>query len=299
MLIISTNSNKALAQKIARQAKLKLGRVEIKHLSDGETYLRIKDPVKGKRVFVIGSTFQPESNLTELLLLLNACKVNGAKNIILILPYFGYARQDKIFKPGECLSSQLMVNLFKTAGANKVIAIDLHSPRVVKHFDSGLINLLIFNDLADHCKKFIDIHKAVVVAPDHGARKRALQVAKKLGLKSVIVIKKSRPRQNVVKIQPIKRNLVGKHVVIVDDLVDTAGTLIAAAQEIKKHGAQKICVIVTHGVLSGPAIARLRKPTIDKILVSDTIPLDQRRKTAKISVISVVANVCKAIEKIK
>lgn len=286
-MIFSTNSNKDLAKELASKTNLKLGRLEIKKLSDGETYIRVKENVKGKKVYVLGSTFQPEKNFIELIILLNCLKVNKAKEIILILPYFGYGRQDFIDRPGAPLTAKLMADIIKLTGVHKIIAIDLHSNDVVRYFGAKLNYLTAIEILMRNCKKDLDLKRTIVISPDKGAKARAQKTAKILGGLPIIVLKKYRPRQNIAEVLTIKQDLTGKTILIVDDMADTAGTLVAAVKELKKQGARIIICAVTHGVLSGPAVNRIKNSAIDKLYITDTIPLEAAKKNVKIKVVSV------------
>jgi ribose-phosphate pyrophosphokinase len=283
--LLTTNSNLTLATAVARLAGFKLGKVEIKKLKDGETYVRVLERVPGQKFVVLGSTAQPESNLLELLILINALKENRAKEIILILPYFGYARQDKVDKPGAPLSAKLMVNILKLAGVNKVLAVDLHSEKVVRFWGKSLKYLSALPVLAQILKSKIKGQNWLVIAPDKGAKKRATAVAKILGL-NVLVAKKYRPRQNVAEVRGINADLTDQNLIVVDDMVDTAGTLVALVNELKAKGAAKIYCLITHALLSDPAISRLKSSRIDQLIVSDSIPLLPEKKIKKIKVIS-------------
>lgn len=295
MFLFSTNTNPKLARALARLAHLKLGRLEIKNFSDGELYVRPKEKISGQVVWVLGSTMPPTDNLVKLLILLNALKTNGAKKINLIIPYFGYARQDWIDQPGAPLTAKLMADLIVAAGASQVVTIDLHSQKVANFFKVPLTHLSTLPLFAKHFKKTKNL---IVISPDKGGEKRAKVLAKLLHT-STITLFKTRPRPNVVAkiILPPHTKVRGKNIVIVDDLIDTAGTICQAAQMLKKHDAKNIFVCATHGVLSGPAIARIKRSIIKQIVITDTFPLTKEKKITKIKIISVAALLKNVINK--
>ncbi|MFA5076641.1 MAG: ribose-phosphate pyrophosphokinase [Patescibacteria group bacterium] len=283
-LIFTTNSNPILAKKITQLGNFTLGKTRIKTLRDGETYVQILNNTKGKKVFVIGSTFQPEKNLIELVLLLDALVNNQTKKIVLILPYFGYARQDRVDQPGEPLSARLMARFLKLAGASQIITIDLHSSKAAKFFGQSLKQLSALEYLAKKFGHKFSTKNFIVISPDKGAQTRAGLVAKTLGNLPLIVVKKYRPKPNVAQIMEIPDNIRGKSLIIVDDMVDTAGTLVALVKMLKKKGAAKIYCLITHPLLSPPAIPRLKRSPIQEFWTTDSIPLPLSKRLAKIKV---------------
>jgi len=286
MYLFSLKNTNQLAKQIISKTKLKLGHYETKRLSDGELYLQLKKKVKGQDIFVIGSTCQPNDNIFELLTLINALKANGAKKITAIIPYFGYARQDKIDKLGAPITAKLIADLFKTAGVNRFITIDIHSQRD-KNYLKPLINLDPLPIFANYIQKNINLKNTIIVAPDNGAIPRALKLAKLLDTLPVLLMEKYRPKQDVAKISKFKENITGKNIIITDDMIDTAGTIIAACNELIKHRVNNIYVFATHGVLSGPAIARIKQAPIKQIVFTNTFPIPKEKQIAKIKILSI------------
>jgi len=286
MYIFSLPNTKQLTQQICKKTKLKLGRYETLKLSDGELYLQVKNKIEGQNVFVIGSTCQPNDNLIELLILINALKSNGAKKIIAIIPYFGYARQDKVDKPGAPITAKLLADLFRQAGVNQFITIDIHSQRDKKYLHS-LINLDPLPIFANYIKKNILLKNTIIVAPDNGAIPRALKLAKLLDPLPVLLMEKYRPKQDIAKIEKFKQNIAGKNIIITDDMIDTGGTIIAACNELIEHKVKNIYVFATHGVLSGPAITRIKQAPIKQVVLTDTFPIPKEKQIKKIKILSI------------
>lgn len=305
-MLFSTPTNPALARRVAKLSQLKLGNIEIKQFSDGELYVRVKERVRGKNVYILGSTFPPADNLLKLLILANALKTNGAKKITAIVPYFAYARQDWLAKPGAPLTAKLMADLIRCAGINKVITINLHSQAAEKFFKIPVKNIDAIPLLANYFKKALHIVHPVgteqcsvptVISPDLGGKERAKRFAKVIGAKNVIALKKFRPKPNVAKILKLDQPELVKNkiCIIVDDLIDTAGTIIEAVKLLKRHGAGDIYVTAVHPVFSGLAIKRLKTAPIKQIVVTDTIPLFEEKQLKKIKVLSIVNLITKGI----
>jgi len=286
MYLFSLKNTNQLAKQIVSNTKLKLGQYETKRLSDGEFYLQLKNKVKGQNVFVMGSTSQPNENILEFLILINALKECGAKKITAIIPYFGYARQDKVDKPGAPITAKLLADLFKTAGISKFITIDIHSQRD-KNYLKPLINLDPLNIFASFIKKNINLKNTIIVAPDNGAVPRALKLAKLLDPLPVLLMEKFRPKQDMAKISKFKENIAGKNIIITDDIIDTAGTIIAACNELIKHRVKNIYVFATHGVLSGPALSRIKKAPIKQVVITDSFPIPKKNLIKKIKILSI------------
>ena len=291
MLFFSTNTNPELARHIAKSARLKLGRLEIKNFSDGELYVRPIDKIRGETTWVMGSTMPPSDNLMKLLILLNALKTAKAKKINLIIPYFGYARQDWIDQPNAPLTAKLMADLLAAAGADKIFTFNLHSEQNEKFFTVPLVHLSAYPALSEYFKKF-RLENLMVFSPDQGGIHRAEQFAKLYGKKNLAgpvgYCKKFRPKPNMAVVTlPKKFNVRGKNIILVDDIIDTAGTLVGAADALHKAGAHAIYAAATHGVLSGPAILKLKKSPIKRVLITDTYPLPKEKQISKIKIISV------------
>lgn len=276
-LLFYTGSNESLAKEIIKKSKgLKKGKCLITHYQDGEILVHINEKVKGKKVFVVGATFSPAENALELIILINTLKENGAKEIVAIIPYFGYGKQDRIKYPGDAMSAKLMAKIIEDAGASKIIALDLHSRLVEKHFHKPIKHLSAVPLLAKYfqshyLKNKTTIKDWVVVAPDLGGVKRAREFAAVAGIKNITEIKKIRQRVDECQIIGMTGEINARNAVIVDDMTQTGGTLIAAATALKKHGAKKVIVMLTHLVHTGPAISNLRRDKfIDQIIFTDT-----------------------------
>lgn len=291
MLLFSINTNPELTRAVVKAAHLKLGRLEIKNFSDGELYVRPIDKIRGQTVWVLASTMPPSDNLLKILILLNALKTSGAKKINLIVPYFGYARQDWIDAPNAPLSAKLMADLLATAGTNKVVTFNLHSEKNVKFFTTPLVHLSAYPVLVQYFKKS-RLKNLLIFSPDQGGIRRAEQFAKLYGKKNLAgpigYCKKFRPKPNVAVVTlPKKFNVRGKNIILVDDMIDTAGTLVGAATALHKSGAHAIYAAAAHGVFSGPAISRIKKSPIKQVVITDTFPLTRKKKISKIKFVSI------------
>ncbi len=269
-LLFYTHSNIKLAKKVAKLSNLQIGKAIIKKFADGEISILIKEKIKNKEIYILGSTFPPTNNLVELLILIHTIKVNGAKKINLIIPYFGYAKADHIDPPGSTLAAKLMVKLIEQAGTDKIIALDLHSPLVEKFFKKPLIHLSAIELLANYFKKQ-KIKNLAVASPDLGGIKRATKFAKILKIKQIISIKKYRPSFDRVKIKQISGNINDKNVIIVDDMIQSGKTIIKATQALKRKGAKNIYVAISHLIFTGPSIDLLKKnKNIKQIIFTDS-----------------------------
>lgn len=298
MYLFFTDTNKDLAKKVVRLTGLKLGQVEFKKFSDGEIYARIKNKVRGEKVFVLGSTFSPADNILQLLILMSALKSNKAKNIVLIISYFGYARQDWLSKPGEPLTAKLMADLLRAAGVGRIITFDLHSKAVKNFFKIPVRELAALPLFAEYFKKK-QLNNFKVVAPDVGALVKARRLSKFLGSGPPVVLKKIRPRHNVARVAQVKDGVKDKNLILIDDMIDTAGTITAAVAVLKKQGARDIYIAATHPVLSGPAIERLKKSSIKEVITTNTIPLPKEKHLKKIKVLSVAELISKELVNFK
>ncbi|MBD3359673.1 MAG: ribose-phosphate diphosphokinase [Candidatus Buchananbacteria bacterium] len=287
MYLFSLPNTKNLAKKIYPKTKFNLGEYDKKLFSNGEIYLQIKNRVRGKTVHILGSTYLPHDNLIEFLILINALKENGAKKITAIIPYFSYARQDKIDQPGSPIAAKLIAGLFKKAGVNQFVTIDIHSKRNQKFLGPDLTNLNPLNMFADHIRKNISLTNTIIVAPDNGAKPRAKKLAKLLNNLPVLVLQKTRPKQNVAKILEFKKNIAGKNIIMTDDMIDTAGTITAACQQLKRHKVKNIHIFATHGILSDPAIKRIQKAPIKKVIITDTYPIPKAKQIKKIKILPI------------
>lgn len=294
LAIFSGTSNPALARAIAEEYGTSLGDVTIKKFSDGEQYVKYEQSIRGEDIFVIQSTPPPGDNIIELLLLLDAAKRASVKRVTAVIPYFGYARQDRKDQPRVSIGSKLMANLLVKAGADRILTMDLHAAQIQGFFDIPLDHLYASRAFIDHFTSN-PIDNLVVVAPDVGSLKMARAYSKKLGA-SLAFIDKRRPKPNQSEIMNLIGEVEGKNVLIVDDLIDTAGTLTNAAAALKERGALNIIAICTHPILSGPAFQRIEDSPIDELLVTDTVQL--RQPSNKIKVLSIANIFAEAIQRI-
>ena len=281
--VFSGRSNRPLAEKIVKHLGQELGQCEIKTFSDGEIWVKFSDNIRGSDVFIVQSTNPPAENLMELLIMVDAAKRASARKVAAVIPYFGYARQDRKDQPRVSISAKLIANLITTAGADRVITMDLHAPQIQGFFDIPVDHLYSSAVLVRHFKKK-KIQNLAVCSPDVGGIKMARAYAKRLEV-DLIVIDKRRPKQNEAEIMNIIGDVKDKNILIVDDLIDTAGTLCNAVQALQQHGARDVFAACTHPVLSGAATDRINKSNLSKLIVTDTLPL--RKDTQKIEVDSV------------
>lgn len=294
LAIFAGRSNLALSRAIAESYGTVLGEVTIKSFSDGELYVKYEQSIRGEDIFLIQSTPPPGDNIIELLLLLDAAKRASVKRVTAVIPYFGYARQDRKDQPRVSIASKLMANVLVEAGADRILTMDLHASQIQGFFDIPLDHLYASRIFIEHFKKN-PIENLVVVAPDVGSLKMARAYSKKLGA-TLAFIDKRRPKQNVAEVMNIIGEVEGKRVLIVDDLIDTAGTITNAAVALKERGALSVMATCTHPVLSGPAFQRIEDSPIDELLVTDTVPL--RKPSDKIKVLSVASIFAEAIQRI-
>ena len=279
-LLFSGTGNPKLAERIASELKIKPSSLVISRFPDNEVYCRFETEVGGKSTIIVQPTCNPgNENLMELLIIADAAKRSGAKNITAVIPYYGYARQDRQVKPGEPITAALVANLLKTAGINSVITMDLHSKAVEKALRMKKVHLHALPVIIEYFrgKKLKDV---CVVAPDKGALKKAREQAKLLKAE-VAYIEKTRLTASKVVANKIEGAVKGKNCIIIDDIISTAGTICEAANALKKAGAKKIYVAATHGVFAGNAIRKLSKVPIKEVIVTDTIPQEQNKKRLK------------------
>ena len=278
-LIFSGSSNGSLAQKISNYLGLELGKVDLKKFSDGEIWAKYKENVRGRDVFIIQSTHPPAENLIELLILIDAASRASAKRVTAVIPYFGYARQDRKDQPRVSITAKLVANLLTVAGADRIITMDLHAAQIQGFFDIPFDHLYaspIFTGL------FKDqIKDLVVVSPDLGGIKLARSYANRLNA-GIVVLDKRRPTHNMAEILNVIGDVKDKNVLLVDDLIDTGGTFVSAIKALKSKGALKIYGAITHPLFSGEAIERLEASELDSLYVTDSIPL--RKECKKIVV---------------
>jgi ribose-phosphate pyrophosphokinase len=269
--VFSGRSNRPLAEKICEDAGVPLGKVEIENFSDGEIWAKYSENIRGDDVYIIQPTHPPADNLMELLILLDAAKRASARRVTAVLPYFGYARQDRKDQPRVSITAKLVANLITRAGADRVITMDLHAPQIQGFFDIPMDHLYASAILVDYFRKK-NIPNLAVASPDVGGIKMARSYAKRLDA-DLILIDKRRPKPNEVEVMNVIGNVEGKNVLIVDDLIDTAGTFVNAVTALKKSGAKDIYGACTHPILSGKSIERITKSEVKSIVVTDSIPV--------------------------
>ena len=284
--LFALHSNPELAKEIADYIGIELSECTITKFADGEIGLNIPETVRGHHVFILQSTSNPvNEHYMELLIMIDALKRASAKTINVIMPYYGYCRQDRKALSRQPISAKLMADLLTVAGANKVISMDLHAAQIQGFYNIPIDNFEANVVLVDYFKKN-KVKDVVVVSPDHGGTTRARKFALHFNA-PIAIIDKRRPRPNVAEVMNIIGEVEGKNCIIVDDIVDTAGTIIAAATALKNAGAQKIYVVATHGVLSGDACDRIYKSDIDQLVLTNSIRLDESKKNDKIIQLSI------------
>ena len=298
MKIFSGTSNIKIAEKIAHLAGVPLGKIDLETFSDGELRVAFQENVRGENVFLIQSTNPPAENLMQLLLMLDAAKRASAKTVTAVIPYYGYSRQDRKDQPRVPISASMILDLMSAAGVDRMITMDLHSPQIQGFtnvpFDNLYSRIVLFNKLKEYQ---LDFENGVVLAPDIGSAKMSQSYAKKLGI-GFALIDKRRPKHNVTEVVNLIGDLKNKHVFIIDDMIDTAGTICNAAHTAIENGAKSVMAIATHPVLSGPAIERLQDAPIDKIIVSDTINISNDKLFNKLEIVSVSEVFAEAIIRI-
>ena len=299
MKILTGNSNKHLSQKISKFLKNRLVNSNIRKFADGEIYIEINENIRGNSIFLIQSVSSPANdNLMELLLSIDALKRSSAKNITAVIPYFGYARQDRKVVPRTSISAKLVSNLIAKAGADRVVTVDLHSGQIQGFFDIPVDNLFATPIFARHVKKKLKKNNIICVAPDVGGTARARALGKLLNV-DLAIVDKRRPAPGKSEVMNVIGNVKNKTCILVDDIIDSGGTIVNAASELKKRGAKDVHVYVTHGVLSGNAVEKIKKSSIKNLVVTDTIDNSMKVKKAKnIEVLTISNLVGEAIKRI-
>lgn len=295
--VFSLNSNRELAESIAHHIGTELGKCTVSTFSDGEIQINIEESVRGAEVYVIQSMSAPVNlHMMELLIMIDALKRASAHSINIVMPYYGYARQDRKARSREPITAKLVADLLQTAGAHRVIAIDLHAPQIQGFFDIPIDHLQGVPILAEYFshKELEDI---VVVSPDHGGVTRARRMADRLKA-PIGIIDKRRPKPNVAEVMNIIGDIEGRTAIIIDDIIDTAGTITLAANALIENGAKEVYACCTHPVLSGPAIERIEQSNIKELIVTNTIPLPEEKHIDKITQLSVASLIGEAIIRI-
>lgn len=298
IVVFTGNSNKELAKNICKDLGVSLGDCEVKTFSDGEIAIDIGVSVRGKDIFVIQPTSNPVNNhLMECLILMDALKRASAGRINAVIPYYGYARQDRKTKAREPITSKLVADLLEVSGADRVVAMDLHAGQIQGYFNIPVDHLTAVPSLANYFRDICKKEEFVVVSPDLGGVTRTRNFANELNL-PIAIIEKRRPKPNVSEVMNIIGDIEGKNCILVDDIVDTAGTICNAANALQNFGAKKVYGCATHGVLSGPATERIENSVMEKFVITDTIELKEENKTGKLEVVSVAPLFADAIRRI-
>ena len=299
MKLLTGNSNKNLSLKISKFLKNKLVNSSIKKFSDGEIYIEIHENIRGNSIFIIQSISSPANdNLMELLLCIDALKRSSAKNITAVIPYFGYARQDRKVVPRTSISAKMVSNLITKAGADRVVTLDLHSGQIQGFFDIPVDNLFATPIFARHIKKRIKTNNLICVAPDVGGTARARALGKMLNV-GLAIVDKRRPSPGKSEVMNVIGNVNNKTCIIVDDIIDSGGTIVNAAKILKKKGAKDVHVYVSHGVLSGSAVDKIKNSKIKNLVITDTIDNSEKVKKAKnIEILTISNLVGEAIKRI-
>ncbi len=299
MKILSGTSNLRLSKEISKKLKLKLVNTNIRRFADGEIYIEINENIRGNSVFVIQSTSNPANdNLMELLLVIDALKRSSAKNITAVIPYFGYARQDRKVAPRTSISAKVVANLITNAGASRVLTVDLHAGQIQGFFDMPVDNLFTTPLFAKYIKKKLSNKKLICVSPDVGGVQRTRGLATRIKA-DLAIIDKRRPAPGKSQVMNIIGNVKNKTCIIVDDIIDSGGTIVNAVDALKKSGANEVFVFITHAVLSGDAVKKIKNSKIKKLIITDTIDNSQKIKNNnKIEVLSISSLMSEAIKRI-
>ena len=299
MKLLTGNSNKVLSKNISKYLKTKLVNSSIRKFADGEIYVEINENIRGNSIFIIQSISSPANdNLMELLLCIDALKRSSAKNITAVIPYFGYARQDRKVVPRTSISAKLVSNLITKAGADRVVTVDLHAGQIQGFFDIPVDNLFTTPIFARHTRKKIKSKKIVCVAPDVGGTERARALGKILGA-GLAIVDKRRPKPGQSIVMNVIGNVKDQTCIIVDDIIDSGGTIVNAAKALKERGAKEVYVYITHGVLSGDAVKKIKNSVIKNLVITDTIDNGEKTKNVKnIEVLPISGLMGEAIKRI-
>ena len=296
--VFSLSSSKKLAQDIASILGTKVGDCKVHHFADGEILCEIGESVRGKDVFIVQSTSNPVTeNLMEILVLTDALKRASAREITAVIPYFGHARQDRKAKPRQPITSKLVADLLTTAGVNRVVTVDLHAAQIQGFFDIPVDEMQALPLLIKYFRKK-KVQDLCVVSPDHGGATRARKMSEAFDC-PIAIIDKRRPKPNVAEVMGIIGNVEGKNCILVDDMIDTAGTITAGVDMLKQKGAKDVYIACTHGVLSGPAVERLSTCAAKEVVITNTIEIPQEKKFDKLVSVSVAGLLAHTIENIE
>ena len=299
MKLLTGNSNKVLSKNIAKYLKTKLVNSSIRKFADGEIYVELNENIRGNSIFIIQSISSPANdNLMELLLCIDALKRSSAKNITAVIPYFGYARQDRKVVPRTSISAKLVSNLITKAGADRVVTVDLHAGQIQGFFDIPVDNLFSTPIFARHAKKKIKSKKIICIAPDVGGTERARALAKLLNV-GLAIVDKRRPKPGQSQVMNVIGDVTDQTCIIVDDIIDSGGTIVNAAKALKARGAKEVYVYITHGVLTGEAVKKIKNSVIKSLVITDTIDNGQKTRNVKnIEVLPISSLMGEAIKRI-
>lgn len=296
--IFALSSNQELAHSMADILGTEVGKSKVHHFADGEILVEIEESVRGKDVFIVQSTSNPVTeNLMEILVLTDALKRASAKEITAVIPYFGYARQDRKAKPRQPITSRLVADLLTVAGVDRVVTVDLHARQIQGFFDIPVDEMEALPLICRYIKNK-NIEDLCVASPDHGGATRARKMSEALDC-PIAIIDKRRPKPNVAEVMGIIGDVAGKNCVLIDDMIDTAGTIVAGAQILKEKGAKDVYIACTHGVLSGPAVDRLKDCVAKEVIITDTIAIPEEKRFDKLVQISVAELLAYTIESIE
>jgi ribose-phosphate pyrophosphokinase len=300
LMLFSGRAHPELAEAVAGELGVELAPTQARDFANGEIYVRFEESVRGSHAFVLQSHTAPINQwIMEQLIMVDALKRASAKNITVIMPFYGYARQDKKHRGREPISARLMADLFKQAGADRLMAIDLHTDQIQGYFDGPVDHLWAMPLLIDYIRANIDRERLTIVSPDAGRVKVADKWCDKLGAPLAIVHKRRDVNiANQVSVHEIVGDIKGRVCVLVDDMIDTAGTICAASEALFEHGAAEVVIVATHAVFSGPAVDRLKNSRVSKVIVTDTLPLPDDRRFDKLTVLSVAPIVAQAISEV-
>ncbi len=293
MLLMSGTANRPLAEEVAQHLGQPLCAVTIRRFADGEIFVKIDENVRGRDVYIIQSTNPPAENMMELLLLMDAARRASAARITAVIPYFGYARQDRKDQPRVAISAKLMANMVSMAGADRVLAMDFHQHQLQGFFDLPVDHLYAAPVLVNHYRQK-QLRDLVIVAPDVGSAKMARGFAKRLNA-SLAIIDKRRPSANVAEVLNVVGEVRGRDCIIPDDMIDTAGTMSEAVNALKRLGAEDVYCCATHGLLSGPAVERLAASPVKEVVVTNTIDIPESRRFSQLRVLSIAGLLSKAV----
>jgi len=296
--VFALSSSQDLAKSIAETLGTKLGKSKVHHFADGEILVEIEESVRGRDVYIIQSTSNPVTeNLMEILVLTDALKRASAKEITAVIPYFGYARQDRKAKPRQPITSRLVADLLSTAGVDRVVTIDLHAAQIQGFFDIPVDDMQALPLITEYFMEK-NLKDLCVVSPDHGGATRARKMSEALDC-PIAIIDKRRPKPNVAEVMGIIGDVAGKNCILIDDMIDTAGTIVAGASVLKERGAKDVYIACTHGVLSHPAVERLASCPAKEVVITDTIAIPEEKKFDKLVQLSVAGLLAHTIENIE